>query len=333
MKYKINYGNKVAVIPEGAIESLSRAGEADLRVLVALCYYGGSADMKKLAKKTSCSEEQIRESLSFWRGAGIIEQADGKETASTVESVDTAESAPEIKSVAVAGNVETVAPTAKKLKASDELPKYTSDELSNILESRHDAAALIDECQRIMGKVFNIKEINVLMGLVDYLELDFEYILMLLTYCLSLEKKSLHYAEKLAFDFYNQGITTGEMLAEELRRREAATNAEGKIRAMFGVGERAFTTKEKKFIASWVGDMGYSIEIINKAYEVTADATGKGSFAYANSVLERWNAAGLRTLPEIEESYAKGGADAKPASGSFDTDSFFEAAVKRSLGQ
>ena len=87
MKYKINYGSRVAVMPEGAIESLARAGEADLRVLVALCYYGGSADMKKLSKKTSCSEEQIRESLSFWRGAGVIEQGDVKETAEAVESV------------------------------------------------------------------------------------------------------------------------------------------------------------------------------------------------------------------------------------------------------
>ena len=326
MKYKINYGSRVAVMPEGAIESLARAGEADLRVLVALCYYGGSADMKKLSKKTSCSEEQIRESLSFWRGAGVIEQGDVKETAEAVESapVSAVEENP-----AVAEEKPVAAP--KKLRGTDELPRYTSDELADLLEKRADTAALIDECQRIMGKVFNIKEINVLMGLVDYLELDFEYIMMLLTYCVSLGKKTLHYAEKLAFALYDAGITTGEMLAEELRRRESASDAEGNIRRLFGVGERAFTTKEKKFISAWINDMGYSIEIIEKAYEVTADATGKGSFPYANTVLERWFAAGLRTLEEIEDSYKSGNTD-KPINGSFDTDSFFEAAVRRSLG-
>ena len=326
MKYKINYGSRVAVMPEGAIESLARAGEADLRVLVALCYYGGSADMKKLSKKTSCSEEQIRESLSFWRGAGVIEQGDVKETAEAVESVPV--SAVDEKP-AVAEEKPVAAP--KKLRGTDELPRYTSDELADLLEKRADTAALIDECQRIMGKVFNIKEINVLMGLVDYLELDFEYIMMLLTYCVSLGKKTLHYAEKLAFALYDAGITTGEMLAEELRRRESASDAEGNIRRLFGVGERAFTTKEKKFISAWINDMGYSIEIIEKAYEVTADATGKGSFPYANTVLERWFAAGLRTLEEIEDSYKSGNTD-KPINGSFDTDSFFEAAVRRSLG-
>ncbi len=331
MKYKINYGSRVSVLPGGALEILPRAGETDLKVLISLCASDGSVDVKKLSKQLSCGEEDVRESLSFWRGAGVIEQVEGKYAAEETASEPTAEvkNAPEIKTVKVDKNIETVTP--KKLRGSDELPKYSSEEIADILESRQDTAALIDECQRIIGKVFNLKEINVLMGLVDYLELDCEYILMLITYCVSLGKKTLHYAEKLAFALYDAGITTGEMLAEELRRREAAADAEGRIRSLFGVGERAFTTKEKKFISAWVNDMGYSIEIIEKAYEVTADATGKGSFPYANSILERWFAAGLRTLEEIEESY-KSGDGGKMQEGSFDTDSFFEAAVKRSLG-
>ena len=69
MKYRINYGNRVSVIPEGAISALGRAGECDLKALIALCAAGGNADMKKLAKQTGCSEDELRESLSFWRGA------------------------------------------------------------------------------------------------------------------------------------------------------------------------------------------------------------------------------------------------------------------------
>lgn len=326
MKYKINYGSRVAVIPESAIDALPRAGANDLKVLIAICTQNGTADVKKLSKLLSLGEDYVRESLSFWRGTGVIEAVDGKEN-------DKAENRNAASSKAEKKTEEKDTAPAKKLRGADELPKYTSDQLADILESKQETAALIDECQRIMGKVFNLKEINVLMGLVDYLELDFEYIMMLLTYCVSIGKKTLHYAEKLAFALYDEGITRGEQLAEELRRREASASAEGKIRSLFGIGERAFTTKEKRFISSWINDMGYSIEIIEKAYEVTADATGKGSFAYANSILERWNAAGLRTLSEIEESYKSGDGASKPASGSFDTDSFFEAAVKRSLGE
>ncbi len=325
MKYSINYGTRVSVIPEGAIAALGRAGACDLKVLISLCAANGSADIKKLAKQTGCGEDDVRDSLSFWRGAGVIEAQDSKDA--VTETSDEVQSAQDEKK-----STEAVQKTEKKLRGADELPRYTSDELSDILEARQDTAALIDECQNIMGKVFNVKEINVIIGMVDYLELDCEYIMMLLTYCVSLGKKTLHYAEKLAFALYDAGITKGDQLAEELRRREAAAGVEGKIRSLFGVGDRAFTTKEKKFISSWINDMGYSVEIIERAYEVTADATGKGSFAYANSVLERWNAAGLRTITEIEESYKKAEGD-KGAVGSFDTDSFFEAAVKRSLGE
>lgn len=326
MKYKINYGSRVAVIPESAIDALPRAGANDLKVLISLCAQNGTVDAKKLARALSIGEDEVRESLSFWRGTGVIEVADGKD-ADKSGNEDAVSPKPEKKAE------EKPIPPAKKLRGADELPKYTSDQLADILEKRQDTAALIDECQRIMGKVFNLKEINVLMGLLDYLELDFEYIMMLLTYCVSIGKKTMHYAEKLAFALYDEGITEGEQLAEELRRREASAGAEGRIRSLFGIGERAFTTKEKKFISAWINDMGYSIEIIEKAYEVTADATGKGSFAYANSILERWNAAGLRTLAEIEESYKSGESALKSTSGSFDTDSFFEAAVKRSLGE
>ena len=77
--------------------------------------------------------------------------------------------------------------------------------------------------------------------------------------------------------------------------------------------------------------MGYGLDIIEKAYEVTADATGNASFPYANSVLERWHAAGLCTLEEIEESYKKEGKAQAQSTSTF-TDDFFDAAVRRALG-
>ena len=321
MKYIINYGNSVACFPEKALEAVARAGEIELRALLCLCASGGSVDIKKLARQIGHSEEAVKEALSFWRGTGIIELCDGK----TEENGEVAATP------ATVAEAQTEKEERKKLKSADELPKYTSEELANILEERQETATLIDECQNIMGKVFNVREINVLMGLLGYLCLDCEYIMMLLTYCVSTGKKTLHYVEKTAFALYDEGITTSSQLAEEFKRRESAASAESKIRKLFGVGDRAFTTKEKKFISSWINDMNYSIEIIEKAYEVTADATGKGSFAYANSVLERWNAAGLKTLEEIEQSYKNNEGKVK-TEGSFDTDSFFEAAVKRSLG-
>ncbi len=321
MKYKINYGASVGAFPKSALDVVKRAGADELKVLLFLCACEGNADEKKLVKLTGCKSESVRDALSFWRGAGIIDAADG-ETAPATETEDTAtvDSEPEKK-----------AEPKKKLQRSEELPNYTSKELSDILEKRSDTATLINECQNIMGKIFNVREINVLIGLCDYLTLDTEYIMILLTYCMSIGKKNLHFAEKLAFSLYDAGICTSQELSEELRRRELAESAEGRIRTLFGMGERAFTSKEKKMISAWIGDMGYPIEIIERAYEATADATGKGSIPYANSILERWYSEGLRTLEDIEAANAKKKNDT--GTSSFDADDFFDAAIKRALGE
>lgn len=319
MKYKINYGNSVGTFPKSVLEIAKRAGADELKVLLFLCSCEGNADERKLVKLTGLKSESVRDALCFWRGAGVIESAEGE----IAEAENEAEKPQEEK--------KTAPQQKKKLQRSEELPNYTSEELADILESRADAATLINECQNIMGKVFNVREINVLIGLCDYLTLDTEYIMILLTYCMSIGKKNLHFAEKLAFSLYDSGICTPEELSEELRRRELRESAEGRIRVLFGIGSRAFTTKEKKFISSWLGEMGYSMEIIEKAYEATADATGSGSIPYANTILERWYSEGLRTLEEIDAAAAKRKGEKKDE-GSFNTDDFFEAAIKRALG-
>ncbi len=323
MKYIINYGNGAKVFPRSVLDVIKRAGEADLKVLLCLCAGEGEADVKKLTRLTGCGEDDIRNALAFWRGAGVIDAvgngASSDKKQSTCEPSDDQGLAAE------------PAEKTKKLRAVDELPSYTSDQLSDILEKRQEMVTLIDECQNIMGKVFNVKEINVIIGLVDYLELEFEYIMILMSHCASLGKKTLHYVEKTAFALYDSGICTADQLMTELEQRERAAAIEGKIRSLFGLGSRAFTSKEKKFIANWVGEYGYGIDIIQKAYELTADATGNASIPYANSIIERWNAEGLRTLAAIEQSYQKK-AEVKSHEGTFDTDDFFEAAVRRSLG-
>lgn len=330
MKYKINYGNSVVVFPKKALEATTRAGVVELRVLLSVCAADGNFDLKKLSRQLGYGEDDVKEALSFWRGSGVFELYDGEASVKTNDSTESQKTSPSAE-VERPTDSEKAKKESKKLRREAELPRYTSDELSDILEKRKDTATLINECQNIMGKVFNVREINVIIGLVDYLGLDFEYIMVLLTYCVSIDKKTLHYVEKTAFSLYDMGITDAEQLTLELRRRELAAANEGRIRSLFGIGERAFTTKEKKLISAWINDMNYPIEIIEKAYEVTADATGKASIPYANSVLERWNSESLRTLTDIEESYKKKEASAS-ADGSFDTDSFFEAAVRRSLG-
>ena len=329
MKYKLNFGTSAAAMPCDVTSFLSRAGLCDMRVFVYLCSVGGNAEINEISASVGFSIDEVNSSLAFWRGTGLILE----DSASAAVSLRTKTAEKPI----ITTKTEAVKEETKKVAAPDKMPSYTSDELAHILESNKEMAMLIDECNHILGKMLNFHEVNIIVGLIDYLTLDIEYILLLVKHCAECGKKTLHYIEKTAFALYDDGITTASALTDELSRREAATSAEGRIRSIFGIGSRALTTREKREISSWVNDMKYPLEVIEKAYEITVDATSKPTLHYANTVLERWHSEGLLTLEEILNSYKekgkKGSASAPDNSSSFDTDEFFDAAVKRNLGE
>ncbi len=333
MNYKINYGNGAFAVPSKITEIMGRANLSDIKVFLALCRLSSAEyDEDMIAAMSELPVEEVSDSLTFWRGAGLLEAPREKKTRTKAESKKTpAEVVPNEPKV-----IEKNEKNDIKLGRSDALPSYNSDELGRILEERAELAVLIDECQKLIGKMFSLHETNTIVGLVDYLGLEFDYILTLVAYCVKNDKKTLHYIEKTAFSLYNSGITDTAALSEELRRREEFSGVEGEIRKLFGIGSRVFTTKEKKMIASWVFDMKYSVDMIKQAYEVTADATGKSSLPYANTVLERWNSDGIRTPEDVEQDKVKRNSSSrdKNVMSSFnDVDEFFEAAVKRNLGE
>ena len=160
--------------------------------------------------------------------------------------------------------------------------------------------------------------------------------MLLLAHCAKLGKKSLRYAVNLGISLYDDGVTDTAALQECLKARERREEAEGKLRTMFGLGSRALTTKEKKIFDTWINTHSFSLDAVRIAYEKTIAATGKASVPYANSILERWAAAGLKTVEQIQEAeaaYEKQSSSTVKAGNSFDTDDFFDAALQRSFGE
>lgn len=199
---------------------------------------------------------------------------------------------------------------------------------------------LVDEAQNILGKMLTHAELNILIGLTDYLGMAEESVLMLLAHCKKMGKTNLRSIEKYAIRLADEGITDPTALENEIRTAEAVHSFEGEVRALFGMKSRALTSRESKMLRAWV-QFGYDIEVVRRAYELTVNATNEPSPAYANAILERWHADGLHTLSEIDASIEaqrnkkEGKGNKKDATttlgNSFDTDDFFEAALRRSF--
>lgn len=326
-----NFGQEVLVLPAGALDAAG-AGETELRVLLWLASDATLAEKpRQLASLAGCTPKKAEAALGFWRAAGVFAE-DG--------------SVPAMAKVTEKQAEKTESP--RVLARAQELPNYTSEELSSLMEKRKKLRELINEAQNVFGRVFNVMEINVIVGMSDCLGMENESILLLLSYCRRREVKTLRTAEKLALMLADEGILTVPEMQARLQRMEEVHTVEGKIRRMFGISGRTLIPKENKMIEAWL-EYGYGEDVITRAYEVTVNATGNASLSYANSIMERWHAEGLKTLAEIDADIEKNRAEPakKSRSGngkkggekanvgelgnSFDTEDFFESALNRSF--
>ena len=310
---------KNGALREGFLEAVRNADEEDLRVLLAAILLeerDGDIDAEALCKGLCIEDSELSASIKFWRGAGLLGTSK-KSARKDGEAKESAKS--KIESAHKDGKVEREA-----------VPTYTTEELTELMEKRRITADFISEASRVYGKIFNQHEVEIIVRMIDYIGFDEECVLMLLSFY-SKDKKPLRYIEKAALALYDEGVSEASVLQQKLCAMERIKDSEGQIRAMFGMTGRALTTKEKKYISAWIEKMNFGVEMIRLAYEKTVDATHGPSCAYANGILERWFADGIDTPQKVAEADDKrlAAKNTEPGS-SFDTDDFFEAALRRS---
>lgn len=307
---KLYFGEEALVIPGAALGADADVNQ--LRVLLWLASDPSLADApQKLSKLVECDLRTVRAALSFWQEQGILRPEGGATPVHEARS-------PRVTA-------------SRATKVAEAIPVYSSGEIADLLEARSGMSALVNEAQNILGKIFTPADLNVLVGMVDYLSMDEACILLLLAHCKRIGKTSLRSIERYAISLSDKGILEAAGLDEYIREVEALHTLEGEVRKMFGLKSRALSEKEKKILKTWL-DYGYGEEVIRRAFERNVDAKGEASLPYTHAILERWHAEGLSTLEEIDLAMAR--EDEKKrgeAMGSFSTDDYFEAALQRSF--
>ncbi len=320
-----NYENSVAVIPSRVIECLNDATGNDMAVLIAAMRDGTGFDPDAVCRELGITKKTLESAISFWEKNGII----------TVEgSGMSGRSVPfGKKNGQTDSEKEDTRPARLQRK---EVPPLTTEEVARFLEENEKAKLLIKDIEKAFGKILTRAEVSIVVGLIDHLSLDPEYIMLLVAHAKERDKRSVRYVETLAFSFFDNGITSYSALVEEMASVEAAESFEGSVRKIFGLGKRALTKKEKSIIKTWCSDWGYGEDVVTEAYEITVTNTNEPSLPYANAILEKWHSLGLKTVGEArayQDEHSSGSKKKKGASkttSSFDTDDFFEAALKRS---
>ena len=314
-----------------ASEAFFTASEEELRVLCLISASEEALSAEELWEAARLDAlGDAKDALAFWRGAGLIKTVSKKK-----ESVPTTDASDEKEK------------EKRPVRSADALPVYSGKELSSLID-KGNLASFIEACQQIYGKVLSSTDIGILVGLKEELRLDCEYICLLLEYYGEKAGKPMRYVEKVAFSLYDSGVTTFDALEAHIEKHRRMKTREGALRKLFGMGDRALTAKEEEAFTRWCVEYNYDDAIIGLAYDLTVDATGKASVAYADKIVSRWNTAGVSSVAEATALLEKERKEKsekvkknkpaekeaeKDAMRSFEVDDFFAHALDRSYGK
>lgn len=323
MTIEMEYGKGVVALPEAILSYLDKASPLALKLFVLLASERSLREdfsLADTAKAFAVTPEEIERAITFWVNAGLLNLF-GSESAEKEQLV--------AKKPAISVSTKTADNGERVTVVTGGMPTYTGKEIEAMMQGDESLALLLEECQKIAGKMFGVHETNRLFGMADYLRFDHESILLLFAYAAKIGKCSVPYVEKMAVSLVQEGITSYDAVESYLSAKEKQHTLEGIVRKLTGVAQRAFSAKEKKFLASWT-EIGFSESLLTLAYEVTVDNTGAFSFPYMNKVLLNWREAGYTTAEEVNAALQSYRAQREETSDkSFDVDEFFEAALKR----
>lgn len=207
----------------------------------------------------------------------------------------------------------------QKLEA-DEPPEYTAADLARELENRASAfPLLVDEAQKSLGKVLSTADLKSLYTIYDHLALPPEVILMLVHHCVRQTEEKygpgrrprMSQVKREAYAWSRAGADTAEAADAYLRRLDTLRDRENRLLPLLGVRGRGAVEGERKYLAAWA-DWGFEDEAVALAYERTVLRKGGLNWAYMNSILKNWHAAGLHTAAQVEAGDGKNRATRRP---------------------
>lgn len=205
-------------------------------------------------------------------------------------------------------------PGSKREQATEEA---TSDSFLSTAASKRDMSGelqagkqfytLVQEIQRLFGRMLSSDELVRLFGIYDSLKLPPEVILQLVVYCtaeasgdMGATPPSMKYIEKAAYTWEREGIFTLEQAELYIKGRAERKQECGKVKSLLQISGRELTPTEKKYIDSWLA-LGFRADAIAVAYDRTVTKTGKLSWSYMNSIVKSWHGKGLYTVEDIFE--------------------------------
>lgn len=299
MEIYLNTGHLFTVPTAVADHFLKLASGDQLKVLLyVLCHADTALTAAQIAQHCGVKPAAVEEALTFWQSVNILSEQSGGIPA-VRQPVQTAEPQPATSVQAT----ESPVPAQKPVQLSSTVWAIDPAEMAERIKADKTISDMFSIVELNAGGLLNHTVQKCLLWMHEYLGLSPDIIVMLAAYCNEIGCFQVRYMEKIALEWQERGILTHEAAQQDIQRMESARSFTGQIMRMFEM-DRKPTAKQQGFIDGWA-KLGLPAELIRLAYEKTRDATDdKLSFPYIDTILQRWAAAGIRTVEAAEQDAA-----------------------------
>lgn len=287
MNYRFNWDNGVFAVPDSVADGLKLAGGKALKVIMYMLRFKTD---EGICEYLGITHEDLEDAVSYWEQVGVIRRDDSLHVAvtPTVNAVNTP---------AVSAQKAVSVPQPRPSKA------LTADEIAARVNEAGEIKHLFDAIESTLARILTFDDQRTLIWIHDHLGLKAEVILMLVNYCTAIGKSNMHYIEKVAVTWAEEGIDDSQKADNKILILQRNHTLASKCISRMNLN-RQLTKKENEIVSSWA-DADVDIELIMNAYDRTVNSTGKVSFPYMNKIIGEWIANGIKTPAEADEYAAK----------------------------
>lgn len=271
----------VFLMPKDVLKYMNSAKKTELRLIMYIFAKGDEFTVENAAEDLSESVEMINSALAFWRGTGIVIEAEG----------------------GIKVKREKEKPERAQIKEDE---SYSTLDVANAAMNDDEFRQIIKFVESTLGDLPNPSKQAQLYYLYDNLGMQSDVIMGIIARCASLGKTRMSYIKKTAEGIHNDGVVTYKELECYFKAQDDYKTFESVVKRVVGMGERALTKSEKMLVEKWE-EWGVDEEMLALAYERTISLISKPSLPYMSKILEGWKDAGIKTADEAAKQLSEQG--------------------------
>ena len=304
----VTVNTNATIISNAFIERfINDANASHIRFYLYLMYY--SKNHRSFSISNACdflddSERDVIRSINYWEKQGVFKVTrTDKNTITSIsisdpsisdyEAEDTTPAAGETK----AEEIKAYEINPEEGSANEPLSLFTYEEEEET-GCDFDLKQVIAAAGKYAGRTLSGSEIDFICDLNEKLGFSAELISYLYEYCcLTREKSRFSYIQKVALAWAEKNIKTIEAAQIEA---ETFNKENSLVMKSFGLS-RLPGASEKQYIDRWFHEYKMSEEMVAEACDRTLKTLTKPDFNYAEGVLKKWYAKGIKDLHGVAE--------------------------------